>query len=191
MDHSCRDAVARLITWPVARGLRPCAADTGGYCTARDALPETACRQLVRHAGSDLEREAPAEWLWHERRVRVVDGAAITMPDNSRVQQPPRFQKPRGAKDNSSAIYRGVRMREIGQVPLGTTDVASRQWIQARSHFGLPILDGDFQSKIPKSKIVPFNRATSVTNTTKVTRVSRLPWEKGEKSEKGESEKGS
>src|SRR5580693_7136969 len=74
MDHSCRDAVARLITWRVARGLRPCSADTGGYCTAREALPEMACHQLVRQTGSDLEREAPAEWLWHKRRVRVVDG---------------------------------------------------------------------------------------------------------------------
>ena len=86
MDHSCRDAVARLITWRVARGSRPCSADTGGYCTARDALPETACHQLVRQTGSDLEREAPAEWLWHERRVRVVDGSTITMPDTAANQ---------------------------------------------------------------------------------------------------------
>jgi putative transposase len=86
MDHSCRDAVARLITWRVARGLRPCSADTGGYCTAREALPEMACHQLVRQTGSDLEREAPAEWLWHKRRVRVVDGSTITMPDTAANQ---------------------------------------------------------------------------------------------------------
>ena len=65
MDHSCRDAVARLIAWRVARGQRPCSADTGAYCTARDALPEEACRRLVCQTGSTLEREAPSEWLWH------------------------------------------------------------------------------------------------------------------------------
>jgi len=41
-DHSCRDAVARLIAWRVAQGLRPCSADTGAYCTARGHLPEEA-----------------------------------------------------------------------------------------------------------------------------------------------------
>ena len=29
-DHSCRDAVARLIAWRVARGQKPCSAETGG-----------------------------------------------------------------------------------------------------------------------------------------------------------------
>jgi hypothetical protein len=86
MDHSCRDAVARLITWRMARGLRPCSADTGAYCTAREGLPEAGCHQLVRQTGSDLEREAPAEWRWHKRRVRVVDGSTITMPDTAANQ---------------------------------------------------------------------------------------------------------
>jgi putative transposase len=86
MDHCCRDAVARLITWRVARGLRACSAETGAYCTARDGLPEAACHQLVCRTGCDLEREAPAEWLWHKRRVRVVDGSTITMPDTKANQ---------------------------------------------------------------------------------------------------------
>src|SRR5687768_14278726 len=42
-DHSCRDAVARLIAWRLASGLEPCSADTGAYCTAREELPEEAC----------------------------------------------------------------------------------------------------------------------------------------------------
>jgi hypothetical protein len=33
-DHSCRDAVAGVIAWRVAEGLKPCSADTGAYCTA-------------------------------------------------------------------------------------------------------------------------------------------------------------
>jgi hypothetical protein len=80
-DHSCRDAVARLAAWRVANGLSRCSAETGGYCIARSHLPEEACRQLVRQTGRELEDEAPAEWLWRNRRVRVVDGSTITMPD--------------------------------------------------------------------------------------------------------------
>lgn len=85
-DHSCRDAVARLAAWRTTQGLPPCSADTGAYCTARDALPETACRALVRRTAGDAEAAAPAEWLWRERRVRVVDGSTITMPDTAENQ---------------------------------------------------------------------------------------------------------
>lgn len=86
MDHSCREAVARLVAWRVTQGLRPCSPDTGAYCTARDALPEEACRELVRQTGSALEAEAPIEWRWHGRRVRVVDGSTVTMPDTPENQ---------------------------------------------------------------------------------------------------------
>ena len=86
MDHSCRDAVARLIAWRVASGARPCSADTGAYCTARADLPEAVCCQLVRQTGAGVEQAAPAEWLWHGRRVRVIDGSTITMADTPQNQ---------------------------------------------------------------------------------------------------------
>jgi Transposase DDE domain len=85
-DHSCRDAVARLAAWRTVQGLAPCSADTGAYCTARDALPEAACQELVRRSGRELEAQAPREWLWRGRRVRVVDGTTITMPDTPENQ---------------------------------------------------------------------------------------------------------
>ncbi len=74
-DHSCRDAVARLIAWRVARGLKPCSADTGAYCTARNDLPEDVLHELVRDTGKQVEEESPPDWLWLERNVRVVDGS--------------------------------------------------------------------------------------------------------------------
>ena len=57
-----------------------------GRCCARDALPEPACRQLVRDTGQESEAQSPAEWLWHGRRVRVVNGSTITMPDTEENQ---------------------------------------------------------------------------------------------------------
>lgn len=85
-DHSCRDAVARLAAWRVTQGLAPCSAETGGYCIARSHLPEEACQQLVRQTGQELEDQAPVEWLWHNRRVRVVDGSTVTMADTPENQ---------------------------------------------------------------------------------------------------------
>jgi Transposase DDE domain len=80
-DHSCREAVARLVAWRVAQGRKPCSPDTGAYCTARDQLPEEACRELVCRTGRDVEAQSPDAWRWHGRQVRVVDGTTITLPD--------------------------------------------------------------------------------------------------------------
>lgn len=85
-DHSCRDAVARLLAWRLTQGLRPCSAETGAYCTARSDLPEEALHVLVRDTGRQLEDESPESWLWHGRRIRVVDGSTITMPDTPENQ---------------------------------------------------------------------------------------------------------
>jgi hypothetical protein len=85
-DHSCRDAVARLAAWRAAQGRRPCSPETGAYCTAREQLPEGGCHQLVSRTGKAVEDKAPPEWLWKGRRVRVVDGSTITMPDTAENQ---------------------------------------------------------------------------------------------------------
>ncbi|HUG89764.1 MAG TPA: IS4 family transposase, partial [Planctomycetaceae bacterium] len=85
-DHSCRDAVARLLAWRVSRGLRSCSADSSAYCTARDHLPEQACRQLMRDAGHETEAQAPTDWRWKGRRALLGDGSTITMPDTPENQ---------------------------------------------------------------------------------------------------------
>jgi hypothetical protein len=96
-DHSCRDAVARLVAWLVAHGRPPCSGETGAYCKARDLLPEAACHRLVCRTGSDVENDAPPEWLWKGRRVRVADGSTITMADtfeNQAEYPQPESQRP-------------------------------------------------------------------------------------------------
>lgn len=80
-DHCCREAVTRLIAWRLARGLRPCSAETGAYCTAREDLPEETCSQLMRETGREADEEAPSEWRWLGHRVLDVDGSTFTMPD--------------------------------------------------------------------------------------------------------------
>ncbi len=80
-DHSSRDAAARLIAWRVARGQKPCSAETGAYCTARNDLPEEALHERVRDTGKQIENDVPETWLWQGRKVRVADGSTVTMPD--------------------------------------------------------------------------------------------------------------
>jgi hypothetical protein len=96
-DHSCQAAVDRLIAWRAARGLPPCSADTGGYCKARQRLPETLLPRLVRDTADRLGDAAPDGWLFHGRRVVLADGSSVSMPDtpaNQRTYPQPRQQKP-------------------------------------------------------------------------------------------------
>lgn len=86
-DHSCREAVARLIAWRVKNGQSACAADTSAYCTARDQLPEKACRDLALGVGRELHQSAPESWLWKSRRVILGDGSTFTMPDTEANQK--------------------------------------------------------------------------------------------------------
>ncbi len=80
-DHSCRDAVARLLAFRTARGLQPCSTNTGAYCTARQRLPERLVSRLVGQTGEQLHQQALSEWHLHDRPVKVVDGTTLSMPD--------------------------------------------------------------------------------------------------------------
>jgi hypothetical protein len=80
-DHSCCEAVAALISWRIARGERPCSAETGAYCTARGKIPESVCQQLARETGREVDDEAKPEWRWLGHRVLAPDGSTVTMAD--------------------------------------------------------------------------------------------------------------
>jgi hypothetical protein len=80
-DHSCQAAVDRLLAWRAARGLPKCSTDTGGYCKARQRLPESLLPRLVRDTADRLQEQARDDWLFHGRRVVIADGTAVSMPD--------------------------------------------------------------------------------------------------------------
>ena len=86
-DHSCRDAVARLLAWRLAQGQKPCSPETGAYCLARDQLPEAVGAQLARDTGREVDDAAPSSWRWLGRRVLGVDGSTLTMPDTPENQR--------------------------------------------------------------------------------------------------------
>lgn len=86
-DHSCRAAVARLITHRLAQGQRPCSAETGAYCQARKRLPESFFADAACQTGRALEANVDSRWLWKGRHVYLFDGTTVTMPDTPENQQ--------------------------------------------------------------------------------------------------------
>lgn len=97
-DHSCRDAVGRVLAWRVAQGKSPCSTETTSYCEARQRLPVELVKQLVRGVGRESAAEAPPEWRWKGRHVKLVDGTTVTMPDTpeNRAAYPPRRNQRHG-----------------------------------------------------------------------------------------------
>lgn len=96
-DHSCREAVSRLIAFRLCRGLSPCSPDTNPYCQARKRLPEKLFKQLVHWTGCGTSQEVSPEWLFHDRHVKVVDGTTVSMPDtpgNQKEYPQQRTQRP-------------------------------------------------------------------------------------------------
>ena len=85
-DHSCRDAVARIIAHRVASGLTACSPNTASYCNARARIPTAVLRCLARQTAGQLQASLPDGWKWNGRNVFVADGSHVSMPDTPQNQ---------------------------------------------------------------------------------------------------------
>jgi len=96
-DASCQAAVARIVSHQTLRALPVPTADTGDYCRARGKLSAAAVRDLSGEVASELEAQAPPDWLWNGWHAKLVDGFTFTMPDTPENQAAfphPKSQKP-------------------------------------------------------------------------------------------------
>jgi len=87
LDHCCRKAVACLIAYRTARGQKPCSADSGSYCKARQRLPLGVIIRILYGTANAIEERAPAGWLWKLRETLLADGSTFSMPDTPENQK--------------------------------------------------------------------------------------------------------
>jgi hypothetical protein len=85
-DHSCRDAVTRVIAHRAASGLEVCSPNTASYCNARARLPTGVLRTLAKRTAWELQAGAADGWKWHGRDVFIADGSHVSMPDTPQNQ---------------------------------------------------------------------------------------------------------
>ena len=96
-DHSCRDAVSRVIAHRAASGLAVCSPNTASYCNARGRIPTAVLRDLAKRTAGELQASAAREWNWNGRRVFIADGSHVSMPDtleNQASYPQPEAQRP-------------------------------------------------------------------------------------------------
>src|SRR3954471_11631958 len=85
-DHSCRDAVSRIIAHRAASGLETCSPNPASYCNARGRLPTAVLRTLSRRTAAELQATAADGWKWNGRDVFIADGSHVSMPDTPENQ---------------------------------------------------------------------------------------------------------
>jgi hypothetical protein len=85
-DHSCRDAVCRVLAHRAASGLEPCSPNPASYCNARSRLPTAVLRTLAKGTAQQLQEGIPLPWKWHGRNVYIADGSHVSMPDTPENQ---------------------------------------------------------------------------------------------------------
>lgn len=115
-DRSCQQAVNGLIAQQTAADQPVCSADTGGYVRARQRLPEAMFWELQRRTGREVEDQAPQDARWCGRRVRVVDGSTLKIPETPANCD----QYPLQAGQAAGASYPVVRVLVVFSLAVGT-----------------------------------------------------------------------
>ncbi len=96
-DRSCQKAVNDTAVKRIVGGLSPCSTNTSGYCQARQRLPLEMVSALACYTGELMNKEIPSDWRWHGKRVHLIDGTTVGLPDtaaNQAVYPQPSGQAP-------------------------------------------------------------------------------------------------
>ena len=96
-DHSCRDAVSRIIAHRASSGKTVCSPNTASYCNARSRILTDVLRTLATRTAEELQASVTDQWKWNSRSVFIFDGSSVSMPDtpeNQAVYPQPPSQQP-------------------------------------------------------------------------------------------------
>ena len=85
-DRSCQKVVNDAAIQRVAGGLPTISTATGAYCRARQKLPLAMISGLACQTGELINSQIPAQWRWQGKRVHLIDGTTVTMPDTEENQ---------------------------------------------------------------------------------------------------------
>lgn len=94
-DGGCKEVIRKLQSYASIKGVKVPSSSTAAYCAARKKLDEQMLTDILEHTAEKLE-EMPRSGLINNRRVIVVDGTGVSMPDtlaNQEVWPQPASQK--------------------------------------------------------------------------------------------------
>jgi Insertion element 4 transposase N-terminal len=88
-ETSCRDVVRKVQAWWLLRAPKSKAgsSSTAAYTKARQRLDPATINGISEHLIERLEARVGPSQLWLGRKVRVVDGTTVSMPDTPENQE--------------------------------------------------------------------------------------------------------
>lgn len=131
-DGGCKEVVRKLQAYASVRGIKLPSSSTASYCTARKKLEEQTLESVFRHTSDELER-IPEEGALNGRRVVVVDGTGVSMPDTPANQE----EWPQSRSQKPGCGF--PTMRICGCFSLQTGGLLSYEAANKKSH-ELPLL---------------------------------------------------
>lgn len=95
-DGGCQEVVRKVQALAASRGMAMPSASTSAYCQARSKLNSAGLQRILKHTTEQLQHWGRRR-RWKDRRVVVVDGTGVSMPDtpdNQAAWPQPGSQKP-------------------------------------------------------------------------------------------------
>nr|WP_320116076.1 IS4 family transposase [uncultured Desulfuromonas sp.] len=84
-DGGCKEVIRKLQSYASIKGSKIPSSSTASYCTARKKLDEDMLCEIFEHTANQLD-QFPESGLLANRRVIVVDGTGVSMPDTQANQ---------------------------------------------------------------------------------------------------------
>lgn len=151
-ETSCRDIVRKVQAWWLLRAPKAGAgsSSTAAYAKARQRLEPETIHGIGRHLIDRLEGRAQHSQLWLGRRVRVVDGTTVSMPDTPENQE--KYPQPSSQKAGCGF----PQMRVVGLFSLATG--ALLDFAKSSIHVHESILFGQLMDTLEKGDIALADR---------------------------------
>jgi hypothetical protein len=79
-DGGCQEVVRKIQAFAAERSMPAPSASTSAYCQARNKLEQGDLETILAHTADSLQQRGRSQG-WKDRRVVVVDGTGVSMPD--------------------------------------------------------------------------------------------------------------
>ncbi len=149
---SCRDIVRKVQAWWLLRtpGTPAGSSSSAAYTKARQRLEPDIIRGIGNHLVARLEGRVQASQLWLGRRVRMVDGTTVSMPDTPENQE----KYPQSSSQKAGCGF--PLMRVVGLFSLASGALMDHAQSSTRVHESM--LLGQLMSRLEKGDIVLADR---------------------------------
>ena len=85
-DGGCLEVVRKVQAFAASRAMALPSASTSAYCQARGKLNSAGLQRILKHTSEQLQHRGH-RCRWKDRRVVVVDGTGVSMPDTAGNQK--------------------------------------------------------------------------------------------------------